>query len=373
LQPALTATRRTPDHPSGTVPSTVRLVPLDLSLVEAALVSDQALADAVGCEVAPGWATFTEALQATRDQLVADPGSGPWGPLLFIAGDPPAVVGWGGFKGPPNDGVVELGYEIAEHLRGRGLATGAARAMLDEAFGDEAVTTVIAHTLAEPNASNHILEKLGFHHDGETQDDGTTVWRYARQRPTTTDVFLETDRLVLRRFKGDDLELIVELDGDPEVKRYIDGGADVDREDLAETLTWWLGYYERYEGYGFWAAIEKSSGEFVGWFHLRPAEGARSTEPELGYRLRREVWGRGYATEGSKALVDKAFSDLGAERVNASTMVVNPASRRVMEKAGLRYVRTFHADWPVKIPGDEEGDVEYAIDRAQWEQDRAGT
>ncbi|HZA85928.1 MAG TPA: GNAT family protein, partial [Acidimicrobiales bacterium] len=65
------------------------------------------------------------------------------------------------------------------------------------------------------------------------------------------------------------------------------------------------------------------------------------------------------------------FAELGVDRVYASTMMVNTASRRVMEKAGLRYVRTFHADWPVKIPGDEEGDVEYAIDRAQWENDRA--
>jgi len=52
-------------------------------------------------------------------------------------------------------------------------------------------------------------------------------------------------------------------------------------------------------------------------------------------------------------------------------MAVNTASRRVMEKAGMRFVRTFHADWPVRIPGDEEGDVEYAIDRAQWERDRS--
>ncbi len=52
-------------------------------------------------------------------------------------------------------------------------------------------------------------------------------------------------------------------------------------------------------------------------------------------------------------------------------MVVNVASRRVMEKAGLRYVRTFHADWPVRIPGDEQGDLEYGIDRGEWEHDRA--
>jgi RimJ/RimL family protein N-acetyltransferase len=181
------------------------------------------------------------------------------------------------------------------------------------------------------------------------------------------DVFLETDRLALRRFTPDDLELLVELDGDPEVKRYIDNGAAVDRDDLREMLDWWLGYYERFDGYGFWAAIEKASGRFIGWFHLRPGEGAGPLEPELGYRLRREAWGHGYATEGSVALIRKAFVDLGAERVNAETMAVNIGSRRVMEKAGLRFVRHFHADWPVHVPGDEEGDVEYAIDRAQWE------
>ena len=185
------------------------------------------------------------------------------------------------------------------------------------------------------------------------------------------DVFAETDRLVLRRFTSDDFDLIVELDADPQVKRYIDNGAPVDRQEVAEMLEWWLGYYERGDGYGFWAAIEKSSGRFIGWFHLRPGHGAGPREPELGYRLRRDAWGHGYATEGSRALIDKAFAELGADRVYASTMAVNIASRRVMEKAGLRFVRTFHADWPVRIPGDEEGDVEYAIDRAQWEHDRS--
>jgi RimJ/RimL family protein N-acetyltransferase len=181
------------------------------------------------------------------------------------------------------------------------------------------------------------------------------------------DAFVETDRLVLRRFTHEDFESIVELDSDPVVKRFIDNGAPVDRRELAETLEWWLGWYERSERYGFWAAIDKSTGRFVGWFHLRPGEGAGPDEPELGYRLRREVWGRGYATEGARALIDKAFADLGVERVYASTMAVNVASRRVMEKAGMRFVRTFDADWPVRIPGDEKGDVEYAIERAQWE------
>ncbi len=184
------------------------------------------------------------------------------------------------------------------------------------------------------------------------------------------EVFLETDRLVLRRFTADDVDLLVALDGDAEVMLFINNGAPVDRADVVETLDWWLGYYERYDNYGFWAAIEKVTGQFVGWFHFRPGERAGPPEPELGYRLLRSAWGRGLATEGSRALIDKGFIEFGVERVNAETMAVNLASRRVMEKAGLRYVRTFHSEWPVRIPGDEKGDVEYAITRTQWEADR---
>ncbi len=187
------------------------------------------------------------------------------------------------------------------------------------------------------------------------------------------DVFLETDRMVLRYFNPADVELLVDLDADPGVKRYIDGDAPVDRDDVAETLAWWLGYAERLSGYGFWAAIERATGEFIGWFHLRPGDNDPPDQPELGYRLHRWAWGQGFATEGSRALVDTAFLQRDALRVHASTMSVNLGSRRVMVKSGLRFVRTFHADWPVRIPGDEHGDVEYAITRAQWETDRAAS
>jgi RimJ/RimL family protein N-acetyltransferase len=186
-------------------------------------------------------------------------------------------------------------------------------------------------------------------------------------------VFLETDRLVLRRFTEDDVDLLVELDADPEVMRYINGGEPTSRAEVVdEVLPAFLDYYKRYPGYGFWAAIEKSTGDFLGWFHFRPAADGYDDEPELGYRLRRPAWGKGYATEGSRALIDKGFAELGAQRVFAGTMAVNTASRRVMEKSGLRFARTFHAEWPVRIPGDEHGDVEYALDRDEWEQDRAG-
>jgi RimJ/RimL family protein N-acetyltransferase len=178
---------------------------------------------------------------------------------------------------------------------------------------------------------------------------------------------LETDRLRLRPFRGDDADRLAALDADPEVMHFITGGAPTPRDEIErEVLPHFLALQNGGSGYGFWAAEERDGGEFLGWFHLRPHAGAAPDEPELGYRLRRSAWGQGYATEGSRALVDLAFAELGATRVYAETMVVNVASRRVMEKAGLHLVRSFHADWPVRIPGDEEGDVEYAITRAEW-------
>lgn len=184
----------------------------------------------------------------------------------------------------------------------------------------------------------------------------------------TVQVFLETERLVLRWFTMADADDLFDLDGDPEVMHFITGGRTTPREEIEnEVLPAFLSYYEQGDRYGFWAAIEKSTGEFLGWFHFRPPEGGALDEAELGYRLKRSAWGQGYATEGSRALIHKGFTELGVRRVFAETMVVNAASRRVMEKAGLQYVRTFHQPWPYPIEGSEHGDVEYALRKADWE------
>jgi RimJ/RimL family protein N-acetyltransferase len=184
-------------------------------------------------------------------------------------------------------------------------------------------------------------------------------------------VFLETRRLVLRRFTEADADDLVSLDADPDVMRFVPGGAPTSRDRIQnEVLPAFLGYYQRYEGFGFWAAAEKATGEFLGWFHFRPRPGAVPGEVELGYRLRRSAWGKGYATEGSRALIGKGFSEFGVQRVVAEAMAVNMASRRVMEKAGLKLVRTFHQTWPYPVDGEEFGVVEYALDKAEWQQDQ---
>jgi RimJ/RimL family protein N-acetyltransferase len=174
----------TPQPPrAGADTPEVVLIRADRRLMDAAVEGDDALARALGHAVTPGWATFRGALRGTRDALCAGEQAPGWGARLFVSGKPPVLVGWGGFKGPPAGGTVEIGYEIAEGLRGRGLATAAARAMLAEALADARVTRVIAHTLAEPNASNRILESLGFTLADVVEQDGERVWRYALDVP----------------------------------------------------------------------------------------------------------------------------------------------------------------------------------------------
>jgi RimJ/RimL family protein N-acetyltransferase len=164
----------------------IRLVRADSDLLDAALAGDDSLARALGHDVVAGWATFREALAPKRDATAAaGPSGSQWGPRFFVTDEPPELVGWGGFKGPPSGGVVELGYEIAEARRGRGFASAAARAMLAQAFADDRVEAVIAHTLAERNASNRVLEKLGFQFDGEGRENGKTVWRFKLIRPAS--------------------------------------------------------------------------------------------------------------------------------------------------------------------------------------------
>ncbi|WP_030556328.1 GNAT family N-acetyltransferase [Streptomyces exfoliatus] len=183
--------------------------------------------------------------------------------------------------------------------------------------------------------------------------------------------FLETDRLVLRAFTTADIDHLLALDNDPEVMRFINGGSPTSREAIeTRTLPRLLHDYPCWRTRGYWAAQEKSTGTFLGWFEFRPLEEDSPAVVELGYRLNQAAWGHGYATEGSQALVHKGFTDLEVERVTANTMAVNTRSRRVVEKSGLSFIRNRTGDWPEQIEGSEHGEVEYELSRTEWERSR---
>ena len=146
---------------------------------------------------------------------------------------------------------------------------------------------------------------------------------------------LTTRRLHLRPFTKDDADALHELNSDPEVLRTINGGVPPSMEQtVGRILPRYVDANRSHPGCGFWAAIDRGSGKFLGWFHLRPFEGdPRSLE--IGYRLRRSAWGQGLATEGSRALIDRAFGDLNAQSVVGTTLAANVRSRRVMERLGM--------------------------------------
>lgn len=181
---------------------------------------------------------------------------------------------------------------------------------------------------------------------------------------------MQTARLELQRFTADDADLLIELDSDPAVMRYLTGGEPEGAPKVVRerTLPGILAGYERWAGkFGLFAAHENDGGAFVGWFCLRPESGGPTDRVELGYRLRQEAWGKGYATEGSQALLQKAFTELDVSVVWGATMCVNLPSQNVMEKAGMTVAEAIPTpDYMLLVAGAELGGLQYEITKEQW-------
>ena len=143
---------------------------------------------------------------------------------------------------------------------------------------------------------------------------------------------LTTERLRLRRFTADDLELLLRLNSDERVMRYAGGvKTRAQTEELLKTRI--LAYYEEHPGLGVWATLERGSGACIGMHLLNHIHG----EPDIqvGYLLLPERWGRGYATEMCRAVLRYGFADLGLPRIAAITDLDNGPSQQVLLKAGL--------------------------------------
>lgn len=153
--------------------------------VEALLRDKSELAAILQVAVPTSWPNFPEAfsLPASGASQSA-PALSDWHGYFFIYPKDKTLVGNGGFKGTPDEsGTIEIGYEIASEYWNRGFATEAAQGMIDYAFAHEQVQAVIAHTLAERNASNSVLQKVGMKFVTEVDDpeDGK-IWRWQISR-----------------------------------------------------------------------------------------------------------------------------------------------------------------------------------------------
>ena len=151
---------------------------------------------------------------------------------------------------------------------------------------------------------------------------------------------LTTERLRLRPFTQADHQAIHAVYADPEVMRYVGHGPHRTMSETANALRIYGEVLER-RGFSFLAVTERDGGAVVGDGGLHPLAG-QGPDVELGYTLARGVWGRGYATELGRALVEHAFGQLRVSRVVAQVEPANLASRRVLEKLGMseRELRT---------------------------------
>jgi RimJ/RimL family protein N-acetyltransferase len=180
-------------------------------------------------------------------------------------------------------------------------------------------------------------------------------------------VRLTTERLELVPLADEHLAHEIELDSDPEVLRYIASRASTP-EEVAHAHEARRARALAVDGLGVWMGF--TAGAFVGMWMLQPPHGPSQPkvpgEADLGYRLLRRHWRQGYAREGSLELIRHGFEDVGLHRIFAQTMAVNAASRATMESVGMRFVRNFVEEYDDKVPGDEQGEVEYEIRRADW-------
>jgi [ribosomal protein S5]-alanine N-acetyltransferase len=224
--------------------------------------------------------------------------------------------------------------------------TGAGTALLDELHRRIAgqVDTYTVEVHANNARGRTFYDRHGFVIVGEGTlvPGGDLVLRrtLAPERPTLP---VETDRLRLRSLEVDDAEPLFEIDVDAETMRYVGrtGRPIVDLEATRRAITA-IRRHELHHGFALWALDEPGGEAIVGVAGLAWVEG-HGPEVEAAYILRRDRWGRGYATEALRSVLEIGHEQLGLERIVALAYVENDASRRVMEKAGMRPDGTIEA------------------------------
>lgn len=172
---------------------------------------------------------------------------------------------------------------------------------------------------------------------------------------------LETSRLILREFRPTDADVLARVLSDPETMRFYP--APYDR---AGVENWIARNLRRYpdDGHGLWAMILKATGELIGDCGLTVQDVDGTHEIEIGYHVRRDLWGQGLATEAARACRDYGFARLPVERIISLIRPENLPSRRVAEKNGM----TIWKD----VTRQNLQHLVYAIRRERWQpQERA--
>ena len=175
----------------------------------------------------------------------------------------------------------------------------------------------------------------------------------------------ETERLILRDWRDEDWAPFWEGTNTPTVMQWLGGVCDEEKRLAAQERI--VSYSKEY-GHTFWVVKRKSDGAILGFCGLKRCnqEGGPTGMMEVGWRLRKDAWGRGYAKEAAIASLQLAFDRFGAEEVVALTVEGNAPSWGLMLRLGMR--RREDLDFPNKDFDPESGVIiVYSITREEWE------
>jgi len=159
-------------------------------------------------------------------------------------------------------------------------------------------------------------------------------------------IFAETERLILREIMPTDIEGMFELDSDPIVHKYL-GNKPVKTKKEVEKVIEFIRQQYKERGIGRWAAIEKSSGDFIGWSGLKLNTGEKDSLNgkqnfyDIGYRFIPRYWGKGYATESALVALDYGFKVKQYETIAGIALIDNIGSNKVLRKIGLNHIEDF--------------------------------
>ncbi len=157
-----------------------------------------------------------------------------------------------------------------------------------------------------------------------------------------------TNRLEIRAFESSDVKALIPILADPDVMEYSSKGP-LSEVQTAAFVDWCIRSYDEF-GYGQWAVIEKSSGRLVGYCGLSRTTVDGCDEVEIGYRLAKDRWGMGLATEAARAVLDFGFESCNLESVVAIVAPDHTASIHILEKLGFsNFTETHYAGWDVRL------------------------
>ena len=174
----------------------------------------------------------------------------------------------------------------------------------------------------------------------------------------------ETDRLILRDWREEDWPFFWEGTNTPGVMRWLGGVCDGAKRDAAQQR---LLSYEREHGHTFWCVERRGDGAILGFCGLKRSNqsGGPLGMMEVGWRLREDAWGRGYAKEAATASLDLAFDRFDAEEVIAMTVQRNTASWGLMQRLGMRRRDDLDFD-NAEFDKEDPVIIVYSVDRASW-------